>query len=102
MAKEFVRKVEGCVSWMQTPGFPGWRNYFNWRLFVNQGWRPAALIAVTGDGHFLFEYEMPSGKTYLTEARLDNDGHFAPRLKGIYKPIPPVRWREEIKDWYGE
>lgn len=68
-----------------------WQDYFGWQLHINQGWRNASLIGVSG-AEFLFEYEMPNGKYYLHSVGLDSHGYFKTIGKSVNKNRLPHKW----------
>ena len=88
---EFVRHEEGMLAWRAPVGSTNWRQYRSWQLYINQGWRDADLLGQTG-ASFLFMYEMPSGKTYLHEVGLTDEGAFAPIGKSINRKRLPSKW----------
>jgi hypothetical protein len=82
---------EGIVQYDKSTSKIGWRYYFRWMLYLNQGWRNAELIAQTGKS-FLFEYEMPNGKQYLYEIDLDKFGYFEEAGKSVNRRYFPEKW----------
>ena len=84
--------TEGMVKFKKRPGYI-WRQYWDWQLFINQGWRQASLVAMTG-ADFLFEYYSAKGDIYLHEVRIGRDGRFQDRGKSVDFKLP-LKWQIE-------
>lgn len=61
--------------------------------FVNQGDRPAVVVAVDeATGDFLYEYEMPGGRVFLRNQD----------ARPVSRARVPRKFREQLDDWKGE
>jgi len=85
-------RYQGCLRWRQPEGCVNFRGYHDWEIDVNQGWRPAQLVAKTGR-YFLFCYEMPNGKRYLSQVEVMQNGEFAPWKKSVNAHRLPAMWK---------
>ena len=93
------------------PDYYAWElgEEFSWKVsdycevFVNQGWRPASILAVLGE-EALLEYEMPAGTTALWIIGR-TDKHAAHRRNVSYRTCP-IKWLKAIEDsgvpWTGK
>jgi hypothetical protein len=93
----FIKRIEGMVSYKTKPNQIGWQNYYDWRLHINQGWRDASLIGVSGN-EFLFEYEMPNGKYYLHSVGLNEQDYFEVIGKSVNKNRLSQKWAAVVSE----
>lgn len=66
-------------------------------LNVNQGWRPAEILARLGT-EFLVEYEMPGGTTALRVMALDAQGCPFRFVRSVSYAKVPRRWRDAMEE----
>jgi hypothetical protein len=75
--------------------------YDDFQLEVNQGFRPAHVLAIIGD-EVLVEYEMPRGSTALRiiqngDDAMDEDGYSSGQTyKNVSYDRLPLRWLEAL------
>jgi hypothetical protein len=85
------------------PDYWAWElgQQFEWKVgdylevFVNQGVRPASIIAVLGD-EALLEYEMPRGSTAMWV--ILKNRHDAPCVRNVSYRACPKKWLKAIED----
>jgi len=92
-----MENTEGMVRYTKSQTAIHWKEYSGWKLFINQVWRPATLIAVDGV-RFLFQWEEYSGTVRYAEVEVGRDFYFNPWHRAINKNRPPLRWREAIRE----
>lgn len=90
-------REEGPVKYTYH-GIPNFRSYSDWELYINRGWRPAALLAVK-DAKFLFEYEL-GFKSYFVEIGLDVGGEFDWFSMNSVSRSLPEKWN--LAEWLEE
>ena len=93
-----MEREEGIVRFTTT-GAHHWRSCHHWKLFINQAWRDARLLAHT-NASFLFEYVMPNGKWHMHEVTLNSACEFSSFGNTVSARRIPMKWK--LAEWFHE